>query len=162
MSPTFNVNIVDSEGESIVHWAVKHEHIEELKFLLDVPNIDLNIVDIKGESAVYRAVKENNIEALKLLLSHPSLTALTLNKKDKGYGATPVMKAVMMRNRLEQLEMLAADPRVDIDTTDDKGRSLEEVAMWVFLVAFLFNSQHHVHWHLLPSFEMDGNLWVVG
>jgi len=123
--PNINVNIVDSEGESVVHWAVKYEHIEELKFLLDVPNIDLNIVDIKGESAVYRAVKENKIEALKLLLSHPSLTALTLNKKSKE-GAAPVMLAVRP-DRYESLLLLVADPRVDLDT-DFEGQSLEEIA----------------------------------
>jgi len=120
-----NVNIVDSEGESVLHWAVKYEHIEELKFLLDVPNIDLNIVDIKGESAVYRAVKENKIEALKLLLSHPSLTALTLNMKSKE-GAAPVLLAVKP-DRYESLLLLVADPRVDLDT-DFEGQSLEEIA----------------------------------
>ena len=68
-----------------------------------------------------------NIEVLKLLLSHPSLTALTLNQKNKDRGVTPVMLAVLS-NKLEHLELLAADPRVDLDTTDEDGRSLEEVA----------------------------------
>ena len=71
----------------------------------------------------------DSIELLKLLLGHPRLTALTLNKKDKVYGVTPVMQAVMS-NRLEQLAVLVADPRVDLDTTDRVGRGLEEVARW--------------------------------
>ena len=70
----------------------------------------------------------SDIEGLKLLLSHPSLTALTLNQKDNDYGYTPVMLAVR-RNRLEHLEVLDADPRVDLDTTDKEGKSLEEVAI---------------------------------
>merc|ERR1711953_1046341 len=73
------------------------------------------------------AVIRNNIELLKLLLSHPSLTALTLNQKDKCYGATPVMWAVNY-DKLEHLALLAEDLRVDLDTTDKEGRSLEERA----------------------------------
>ena len=89
---------------------------------------------------MYWAVYENNIEGLKLLLSHPSLTALTLNQKDNDYGYTPVMLASLVCshkwNRLEHLEVLAADPRVDLDTTDKEGRSLEERSRWLFLVEF--------------------------
>ena len=87
----------------------------------------MNLINKDGWSAVHRAVIRNNIEGLKLLLSHPSLTALTLNQKMEWNGATPVMFAVMW-NRLEHLEVLAADPRVDLDTTDNQGKSLEEVA----------------------------------
>jgi len=66
---------------------------------------------------------------LKLLLSHPSLTALTLNQKNKCFGETPVMVAVKQNGlKLKHLEMLVADPRIDLDTTDNQGKSLEEVA----------------------------------
>ena len=88
---------------------------------------------------MYQAVLYgSDIEGLKLLLSHPSLTSLTLNRKDNENGDTPVMWAVKM-NRLKHLKVLVADPRVDLDTTDKEGRSLEKVARWVFLL----HSQHH-------------------
>ena len=64
---------------------------------------------------------------MKLLLGHPSMTALTLNQKAKYYDQTPVMQAVSL-NRLKPLALLVADPRVDLDTTDNEGKSLEEVA----------------------------------
>ena len=96
-------------------------------FIIFFFSIDVNILNRFGESAAHTAVEENNIEGLNLLLSHPNLTALTLNMKDNYFGNTPVMRAVM-RNRLEHLEVLVADPRVDLDTTDNEGRSLEEVA----------------------------------
>ena len=76
---------------------------------------------------LHYAVDENNIKALKVILSHPRLTALALNQKYKRYAASPVMFAVYM-NRSEILTLLADDPRVDLETTDWKGRSLEEVA----------------------------------
>ena len=58
------------------------------------------------------------------------MTALTLNHKDK-WGDTAVMQAVR-RNKVEHLVVLIADPRVDLETSDEDGRSLEEVARWVF------------------------------
>merc|ERR1712037_501238 len=112
--------------------AVHINNNEGVKLLLNVQNIDVNTVDKNGWSAVHRAVFTDNIEALKLLLSHPSLTALTLNQKDNDNGDTPVKFAVSCPpdwiTQLEHLEVLAADPRVDLDTTDKEGKSLEEEA----------------------------------
>ena len=107
-------------------------------------------------SAVHLAVSMDDIaeasspqcvEGLKLLLSHPTLTTLTLNRKDK-WGNTPVMSAVKKsETKLQHLVVLVADPRVDLDTTDSRGWSLEEVARWAFLLAFLSNSQHYIYRH---------------
>ena len=91
-------------------------------------NIDVNIADSKGRSAVHMAGLYTSIGGLMLLLSHQSLTDFTLNQKYNN-GDTLVMLAVR-RNQLEHLALLAADPRVDLDTTDKEGRSLEEVARW--------------------------------
>jgi len=126
-TPNIDVNQKDNQGRCALHWAVTWENIEALKLLLNAPNIDVNIVTNNGKSALHCAVYSNSIEGLKLLLSHPSLTALTLNQKDNDNGYTPVMLAVR-KNRLKHVEVLAADPRVDLDTTDKKGRSLEKVA----------------------------------
>merc|ERR1712037_853084 len=119
--PNIDVNIVNNSGESALHKAVHRHRNEALKLLLDVPTIDVNLVKFDGKSAVHHAVSENNIEGLKLLLSHPSLTAITLNMKDKHYGETPVMLAMKLkgyRSRQVVVEVLVADPRVDLDTTD--------------------------------------------
>jgi len=129
-TPNIDVNQKDNQGKCALHWAVYNKDNEALKLLLNVPNIDVNIVDKHGYSAVHRAVVcGDNIEGLKLLLSHPSLTSLTLNQRERLYGDTPVMLAVK-QNSSKHLKVLAADPRVDLDTTDMEGRSLEEVATW--------------------------------
>jgi len=127
--PNIDVNIVNHNGLSALDMACCGKSNEALKVLLNVPTIDVNIVDNNGYSAVHTTVFENRIDGLKLLLSHPSLTALTLNQKDKRFGCTPVMLAVKLDYwRLEYLEVLVADPRVDLDTTDKEGKSLERVA----------------------------------
>ena len=112
--------------------ALFKKNTEALKLMLAVPGADVNIQDKDGRTAVHRAAEFNNTEALKLLLDHTSLTALTLNQKDKCYGATPVMWALgtwaVNYDKLEHLALLAEDLRVDLDTTDKEGRSLEERA----------------------------------
>ena len=119
-----DVNTRDNKGQSALHGAVRSSCIDALELLLSHTNIDVNIVGNDGESAVHHAVEKNNIEALKLLLNHPGLTALTLNQKDwRGY--TPYMRAVDAKER-ECLALFAADLRVDLDTTDENGLSLDE------------------------------------
>merc|ERR1712130_591908 len=126
-----DVNTMDEDGYTGLMRAVFENHNSVVELLLRTPNIDVNIIGYSADresdnygywNAVHWAVIENNIEVLKLLLSHPSLTALTLNSKF-GRGA-PVMFAVW-RDRLEHLMLLAADPRVDLNTTDMAGRSLD-------------------------------------
>merc|ERR1712130_213942 len=104
---------------SPLHFAVSKHKSEALKLLLKTPNINVNSVTDYGQTALHLASRYgyNNIDAMKLLLSHPSLTALTLNQKDKEYGDTPVNMAVRYHS-LELLALLAADPRVDLDTID--------------------------------------------
>ena len=118
------------------------QNTEGLKLLLNVPNIDVNHVDNLGHSLLHWAVDHtlysDNIEGLKLMLNHPSSTVLTLNRKNKD-GETPVMFAVRWK-RLKYVEMLAADPRVDLDTTDKEGRSLEEVTRWFFFLNSQYNA----------------------
>merc|ERR1719234_1289093 len=130
--PNIDVNLKSGRGNCALLQAVRSKNDEGLKLLLEVPKIDVNIVNNIGWSAVHVAVIHNNIEGLKLLLSHPSLTAQTLNQKDADMVVTPVMLALAIslsrarRKRWEHLEVLVADPRVDLDTTDRQGRSLEE------------------------------------
>ena len=122
--PNIDVNIVTNSGWSAVYLAAFKNNIEALKLLLNVPNIDVNIVNNCGRSAVHAAVVDENIEVLKLLLSQPDLTIL--NHRDRYGGATPVMLAVQ-GNKLKALALLVADLRVNLDTNDKEGRSLEDV-----------------------------------
>ena len=126
-TPNIDVNQKNYWGAFALNNAVYNSNIEALKLLLDLPSIDVNIVDNYGNSLV----GFHKLDVLKLVLSHPGLTALTLNQKQKN-GATPVMIAAM-KNKLEHLAILAADLRVDLDTMDKEGRSLEETARWGLL-----------------------------
>ena len=138
--PGIDLTIVGRDGWSAVYRAVFWENNEALELLLNVPKVDVNILDNDDGSAVHWAVDTDNIGALKLLLDHPGLTTRTLNHKIKRhatpmaylwptYGVTPVMMAMAME-KLEHIALLANDPRVDLDTTDERGKSLEERARY--------------------------------
>ena len=126
-TPNIDVNLKNKMGYCALYFAVRNS--EGLKLLLNVSNIDVNIVDNEGLNAVHHAADQYTNKGLKLLLSHPSLTTLTLNQKEKLYGDTPLMLAMRRRDQVEHVEVLVADPRVDLDTTDKEGKSLEEVAI---------------------------------
>ena len=149
--PNIDVNIEDNDGESALVHAVRGNNLLVLKLLLNVPSVHMNSVNSNcrsryyGFTALHWAVQcssgvvdmvviKHNIEVFKLMLNHPSLTAITLNQKDKDmWGGTPVLLAVIY-NRLEHLALLVADPRVDLDTRGCEGRSLEDWARWLFLL----------------------------
>ena len=163
--PNIDVNIKDENGKSALQQAMFFK--VGFKLLLDMPTIDVNTVMNNGLCAVHAACLGANIEGLELLLAHPNLTARTLNQTDRQTnGHTPVMrtvfetsirllhpsgcscsacyirKAVADENAsnvtLEHiLALLAADPRVDFDATDKKGRSLEELALPTWQGVFL-------------------------
>jgi len=126
-TPNIDVNLKDNNGRTGLMRALTNDYNSVVALLLNTPNIDVNQKDNKGKCALHFATEDRNNETSKLLLSHPSMTTLTINQKEKRYGYTPVMWAVEM-NRLKHLEVLVADPRVDLDITDKEGRSLEEVA----------------------------------
>ena len=131
-TPNIDVNQKDEWGHSGLNWAVFSRNSDAFKLLLNIPNIDVNSED-DSRSAVYVAVFHDNVTALKLLLNHPSLTAATLNKEEKTTGDTPAMRAAKKNygnGTVQCLALLAADLRVDLDTTDKEGRRLEEVARW--------------------------------
>jgi len=127
--PIIDVNKRDNQGMTGLMLAVTNHHNSVVE-LLKAPNIDVNMKTACGDSLLHLALgcaKYYNIETFKLLLNHPSLTTLTLNHKNKVYGETPVMHAVI-RKKKQHLALLIADLRVDMDTTDMEGRSLEERA----------------------------------
>ena len=154
-TPNIDVNKKDKWGFCALREAVDKKNNELLKLLLDLPNIDVNIVSNKGGSAVYWAVEKYSYAALYLLLNHPDLTSHTLNLKMGTLVKknTPVMLAVK-RNAQDCLELLVDDLRVDLDTTDRYGRSLEEMAGLVGLGGIRWDFLEHccscIFWVFLP------------
>ena len=106
--------------------AVEKKHNSIVKLLLEQPTLDLNLTDRDGWTALHFAASHDNVAAVKLLLADPRLN--THNHKDiMSTGYTPVMTAMVNKN-VDALRELVAHPRVDLDTRDMLGRSLEDVS----------------------------------
>ena len=106
--------------------AVECKHNSIVKLLLEQPTLDLNLTDRDGWTALHFAASHDNVAAVKLLLADPRLN--THNHKDiMSTGYTPVMTAMVNKN-VDALRELVAHPRVDLDTRDMLGRSLEDVS----------------------------------
>ena len=58
----------DSDGLTVLHWAVDGDQPEVLSFLLGVAGIDVNVVDGQGQTALHYAALCNNEEMVKQLL----------------------------------------------------------------------------------------------
>ena len=124
-----DVNSKDLDGQTGLMFAVENKHNSQLvRLLLEQPTADLNYPDIAGSTALHYAAELDNAEGVRLLLADPRLK--TTNHKSKD-GNTPVMAAIIEGN-VNALRELVAHPSVDLDTRDEEGKSLEEVARWEF------------------------------
>ena len=71
---------INSEGETALHFAVKHNNIDLIEFLL-FKNINANIQSIKtGDTALHLAAERENIFVLTMLIHHGADTRV-VNKK---------------------------------------------------------------------------------
>ena len=111
-------------NQTVLMWAIMNEHNSIVRLLLEQPTVDLNATDSFEQTALHHAVYENNVEGVQLLLADPRLN--TANQKDED-GSAPTMLA-LRRNSLDVLRELVAHPSVDLDTRDEDGLTLEEVA----------------------------------
>ena len=110
--------------DSVLMWAARKGYNSIVRNMLDYPTTDLNCSDSCGQTVLHFAAENDNVEAVQLILADQRLQ--TVNQKNI-YGLTPVMLAVM-QNNLNALRAFVANPRVDLDTVDGLGKTLEEIS----------------------------------
>ena len=162
-TPNIDVNQKDKRGFCALREAVSKKNFRLLILLLNSPNIDVNIVSNNGGSAIYWAVERNSPFSLNWLLNKaPGLTALTINQKNGRpvKKNSPVMLAVK-RHARNCLEVLATDPRVDLDTTDKAGRGLEEVAALAGLDWINIPRRHRIERWIFIEHSAAGFFWYL-
>jgi ankyrin repeat protein len=99
---------------------------EEMVSLLLERGADVNAVDADQQTALHRACSFiGGPGVVRILLAQPGVDCNPRNRA----GRTPVMAAVGW-GRVECLRVLAGDLRVELDTTDVTGKTLEEAARW--------------------------------
>ncbi len=63
-----SVNALDSNGNSILHWAVKGNHTDIVRYLIQTQNASVNVKNNAGTSVLHWAVYKGSKELLNLLL----------------------------------------------------------------------------------------------
>ena len=102
--------------------AILGGHNSVVELLLSQPSLNVNSTTSIGATALHLACP--NVTGLRLLLADPRLTSI--NARD-GFGNTPLMWAVS-DGSVECVRELVMVEGVDLETRDDDGTSLEQVA----------------------------------
>ena len=102
--------------------AVRHDRAEVWRHLLASPEVNINLVNQYGLSCLHTAARFGVVPAVQSLLLlpniHPNIKTQT--------GATPLFVAVKYA-RLEVVEVLLSDARVDLCCVDFQNRTLNQV-----------------------------------
>ena len=72
-----NVNLRGKDGQNILHYAVRYDKLEIVKYILDSQLIDINDTDMYINTPVHYACSLGKLESLKVLLKYdPDVTVL--------------------------------------------------------------------------------------
>ena len=116
-----DLDISDANNTTGLMWALLEGHNSVVELLLSQPSLDVNS---NGSTALHWA--NSNVTGLRLLLADPRLTT-SINARSCA-GETPLMEAVY-HGSVEGVQELVRVVGVDLETRDDYGRSLEQLAM---------------------------------
>ena len=119
-----DVNSRDGDDYTGLIYSISGGHNEIVKFLVEQPTVDLNCTSREGNTALHIAADVDNVEVVRMLLDDARLN--TANHKNND-GDTSVVFA-MITHSLNALRELVAHPSIDLDTKDQLGKGLEEVA----------------------------------
>merc|ERR1719327_2594681 len=106
--------------------AITREENQVVEMLLADPRTNVNLCSqAAGLTPLHIACATRNLEAVQMILAKPDLTSL--NWRDRDDGISPLMAAVGA-GRLEVVRHLVGVPEVDLQTIDNLGRTLIDVA----------------------------------
>merc|ERR1719481_1963658 len=128
-----DVNGQDAQNFSPLHHAMAYNHSHIVRKLLSTPHLQLGLVDSAGWTGLHWASHWNNVNCIKLFITDIRCTDKVLNMKNNN-GESALMFAVSWGN-LESVKVLSAAPGIELNTRNNSGDSLDEVARQ-------FNHQH--------------------
>lgn len=114
--PTIDVNIQNDMGKTALMIAVLKDHVDVVKYLLEIPNIDLNLQDEVGWTALILAVLKGKDTMVKLLLTVPTIDVNVQTKE----GFTALMEAAS-NCRVKMIKLLLQSPNIDLNIQSKTG-----------------------------------------
>ena len=123
-----NVNGVDGLNQTGLMLALERGHNSVVHELLHESTIAVNNCNSRCDTALHFASASDNVTGLRMLLGAQAPGPRLTSVQTQGYlGHTPLMRAVMV-GKMECVRELVSVEGVDLETRDDEGRSLEEMA----------------------------------
>lgn len=112
-----NVNIIDDNGKSLLHYAARGNAMEVSKLLLD-NYINPNITDNNGETALFEAVLRGEIGLVKLLLRNKADINILNNN-----GESLFFKAINRGNDV-MLDLLRDNEKIDFSLLNQNDENV--------------------------------------
>ena len=132
-----------------LYYALLGGYSDIVDIIVQQPNIDYSIIRSfvdpvtrrtrSGSTLATAALWGENVTCLETLLSRAPDTSEEWNVPNTLNRDTPIMYAVKYRER-EVVEMLARDPRVDLDVVDIFGQHVEDIDRLLFPVRIFFET----------------------
>ncbi|XP_059485425.1 uncharacterized protein LOC132202487 [Neocloeon triangulifer] len=116
-----NLQVIDKEGSTILHWVFKKKNLIDLKiltYLLSLKSVPINEMNNEGDTALLLAVKIGNIEAARILLEAGADPQLADSQ-----GMTILHIAAKSKNANIFLEIMTFVPDTVIFCADKNGRT---------------------------------------
>ncbi len=82
-SGRFNLNAVDVNGKTALHYACMCPDVTAVQLLLEVPEVNLNAVDVNGKTALHYACSNPDVTAVQLLLEVPEVNTYVKDNQGK-------------------------------------------------------------------------------
>jgi ankyrin repeat protein len=125
ISKKCKIDIIDSDGHSLLFYAIKFNYFSILEKLLNVNYIGFPLIELKDKNKMYPihyAVIFNNLKILELLVSKNS----NVNLKD-GSEMTPLMLAIKYKN-INIIKYLLKNDNLNINQTNNEGHTALHMA----------------------------------
>ena len=125
ISKKCKIDIIDSDGHSLLFYAIKFNYFSILEKLLNVNYIGFPLIELKDKNKMYPihyAVIFNNLKILELLVTKNS----NINLKD-GSDMTPLMLAIKSKN-INIIKYLLKNDNLNINQTNNEGHTALHMA----------------------------------
>lgn len=109
-------NIQDENGQTALHFALEHRHLDIAKMLVEENDVALNIPDNHGYTPLHSAAESGQLEFVKVFIKANGVAPNLQNKE----GNTALHLAAV-GDRLEVVKLLIKDNRVELNIQDQRG-----------------------------------------
>ena len=119
-----NVNICDSNGAALLHYAARGNAMEVANILIH-NYININICDSNGETAIFEVVRTAKLGFIKLLLRYHANINIVNN-----FGESLLFRAIIKGNQ-DVIDLLLENGNYDFDLKNNNGENILNYAIKV-------------------------------